>query len=433
MAKRRLSRNNLAAGVFVLAAISVATAAVITLAGAFDQLGKTAYTAEFPLDIGVAGLDIGSNVTLGGREIGFVRSVKFDRADDGSVARVLVTMAIDKKLRLHENAVAYLEKPLLGSSASINFASLGEMGEPVASAKTILRGAQAPPSILASAGYGEDQAQQLKNIMRRMDEITEKVSSTIDDFNATAYPDTKLAIAEGKGLVADARERSRAWFDRVDSITKNIDETAARAPALADDLQSRVDEIKDLLASAQSYLNDNRENIDAAIANARQGTEKANEFLDRLKGELSDQTSELLTRGKDAMDRANIVLEETESTLREHRPDIRRSMANFRLGSDQLKATVEEVRASPWRLLYRPDTRELEYELLYDSARSYASAVSDLRSITDALREAQSAGGPVADESRINALLDTLDHAFQTYRTAEERFLDELMGADQSK
>lgn len=433
MAKRRMTRNNLAAGVFVLVAIIAATAAIVVLAGFFDYLGRRNYTVEFPLTIGVSGVDIGSKVTLGGREIGFVRKVRFDRSQDGDVRRVLVTIAIDTDLPLREDAVAYLEKPLLGSSATINFASLGEMSVRKANAGTILRGALSPPAILASAGYGDEQAQQLRNIIRRMDEITGKVSSTVDDFNSTAYPDTKAAIADGRGLIADARERSKGWFDRADSIMKNIDDTASKGPALAEDLQGRVDEIKSLLATAQSYLDDNRENVDATVANFRANSEKANEFLDRLRGELSDKASSLLTRGTDAMDRANIVLEETESTLREHRPDIRRAMANFRLGSDQLKATVEEVRASPWRLLYRPDTRELEYELLYDSARSYASAVSDLRSVTEALRAAQNAGGPAADASRMDALLEVLDHAFQNYRAAEERFLDELMGAENDK
>lgn len=428
MAANRLTRNNLASGVFVLAAIIAATAIVVTLGGAFEHMGKRPYTAEFPLGIGVAGLDVGSRVTLGGRQIGFVRKVRFDRTEAGAVERVLVTMSIDKKLALREDAIAYLEKPLLGSTATINFPSLGDTAAPAASEASVLRGAQAPPSILASAGYGEDQANQLKNIMRRMDEITAKVSGTVEDFNSTAYPDTKLAIAETRGMIEDARERSRRWFDRIDSITKNVDDTAAKGPAIADDLKLRTDEIGRLLASAQSYLDDNRENVDASIATFRTNTEKINAFLDRLRGELSEQASSLLTRGTDAMNRANIVLEETEATLREHRPDIRRSMANFRLGSDQLKATVEEVRASPWRLLYRPDTRELEYELLYDSARSYASAVSDLRSITDSLREAQNAGGPAGDEERINALIDMLGKAFENYRTAEERFLDELMG-----
>lgn len=433
MPKRRLPRNNLAAGVFVLAAILAATLAIVVLAGAFDYLGRRNYTVEFPLSIGVAGVDVGSRVTLGGREIGFVRKVRFDRSERGDVERVLVTLAVDGSLRLRRDAVAYLEKPLLGSSATINFASLGDMDEQPASRATILRGALAPPSILASAGYGEEQAGQLRAIMARMDDITRKVNATIDDFNTTAYPDTRTAIAQGKDLITDARRRSKDWFDRADAIMKNIDATAAKGPPLADDLRERVDEIKQVLATAQSYLDDNRENVDATVANFRANSERVNAFLDRLNGELSDKAAGLLTRGRDAMDRANIVLEETESTLRESRPDIRRSMANFRLGSDQLKATVEEVRASPWRLLYRPDTRELEYELLYDSARSYASAVSDLRSVTDALRAAQNAGGPAGEPARVASLLDRLDHAFENYRKAEERFLDELMGADAAK
>jgi hypothetical protein len=104
-------------------------------------------------------------------------------------------------------------------------------------------------------------------------------------------------------------------------------------------------------------------------------------------------------------------------------------MANFRLASDQLKLTMMEVRRAPWRLLYRPDTKELQYELLYDSARAYATAVSDLRAATESLEAAQAAGGarPATEGATIDELIDQVRRALDAYRLTEEKFVNLLL------
>ena len=188
-------------------------------------------------------------------------------------------------------------------------------------------------------------------------------------------------------------------------------------------------ELERILATAQAYLDENRPDVRAAVENARSITERGDDFLARVEGELADEAAALLADGRAALDAGRDALERADELLAEQTPNLTRSLANFRLASDQLRETLLEVRRSPWRLLYRPDTRELEYELLYDAARSYAGAVSDLRAAGESLR-ALSAGGEDADAARdgtVEALTRRLEGAFERYEEAEALFLEALI------
>ena len=128
-----------------------------------------------------------------------------------------------------------------------------------------------------------------------------------------------------------------------------------------------------------------------------------------------------------AAESARRAIERADALVAESSPALRRTVSSARLAADQLKFTLEEVRRAPWRLLYRPDTRELEFELLYDSARIYAQAVSDLRDASAALESAsdasQASGRPISPQ-RAQELGARLDAAFAAYEQAERAFLD---------
>ncbi|HRJ49422.1 MAG TPA: hypothetical protein PKU91_02745, partial [Phycisphaerales bacterium] len=106
---------------------------------------------------------------------------------------------------------------------------------------------------------------------------------------------------------------------------------------------------------------------------------------------------------------------------------VRRTMANARLASDQLKLAMMEIRAQPWRLLVQPDTKELQQQLLYDSARSYASALSDLRASATALETITASGvRPGIDPAEVARLKRELDEALERYRVAESRLFEQI-------
>jgi chaperonin cofactor prefoldin len=191
-------------------------------------------------------------------------------------------------------------------------------------------------------------------------------------------------------------------------------------------MDETVIEARGVATDMKGILEENRDQVATIVDNIETGSGDAQEFLAELNGELTDKFNELLDSGQQGLDKANEVLAKANATVDEELPNVRRSLANFRLASDQLSATTSEVRRAPWRLLYRPDTRELDFELLYDAARSYAGAVSDLRSASESMQSSISAmesSGEV-DRERLDRLVESLDAAFGRYKVTEQQFLD---------
>ena len=228
------------------------------------------------------------------------------------------------------------------------------------------------------------------------------------------------------------RERYPTWLDRVDSITTNADETMAKGPDIAGKIESRVDDFEQLVEDVRPIIEQNREtirlaleNFNEASENTRDVTAQARDFMDRLNGEMSDKAVAILDSGQATLDDTREAIAKADSIIGEQRPAIRASLANFRLASEQLRDTLVEVRRSPWRLLYRPDTRELEYELLYDAARSYAGAVTNLRGAAESLEAVSASDAP--DSEEVATLVSEVERAFERYRQAEEFFLEQLI------
>ncbi|MFU8830283.1 MAG: hypothetical protein ACNA8P_12740, partial [Phycisphaerales bacterium] len=332
-------------------------------------------------------------------------------------------------ISLREGTVAYLQMPILGGTGSINFSQLGD-GPPLQDSD-LIAGRIAPPGILTSTGFGEEQADALRQIIATARETTERVNEITRRFGDDVMPDVQT-------IVGSTRERYPTWLDRIDSITENVDRTAAKGPGIASELEQRVVEFREFVQEVRPLIEENRERIRFALdnfgeasANSREITLQARAFMDRLNGEMSDRAIAILDQGQAGLEEARSALATADSILLEQRPNIRASLANFRVSSDQLRDTLIEVRRSPWRLLYRPDTRELEYELLYDAARAYAGAVTNLRSAAESLESVSASAAP--DREQVGALVSEVERAFERYRSAEEFFLKQLIEAPGAK
>ncbi len=431
MASLKGSRNNTLAGSFVIASILGTIVVIILLAGGLDVLGKHSYTVSFDLETGVEGLEAGSQVQLGGRQIGSVSAVTFHSQTPGSLDAIHVEISVDKQFRFNDGVIAFLQKPLLGTSSIINFISLGD-GTPIAHGATI-PGRLAPPGFLSQAGYGEDQQVQVQHILAHGERIAANIEEATERINHSFLPKAESIADDVKLVTSDAREKWPRWSTRVDEVIENVSNVSADAREFIANVNKRTDQVREVLATAQAYMDDNREDVRAAIANARDVSAKSDTFMDRLNGELTDLASGMLQSGADAMDQANSAIDEAQSILVEQRPNIRETLANFRLTSDQARDTLVELRAAPWRLLYRPNVRELEYELLYNSTRSYARAVGEVRILTDrleALLTKPSEDLTDADRSAIAAFIRDLDSTRESYEKVEDAFLDQLIEQD---
>ena len=415
----RNQRNTFITGLFVTSAIVASVVIIILLSGVRDAFGTSIYTVRFDLGTNIGGLAPGAEVRVGGRRVGVVNAVEFATNDAGTIEGIDVSIRVDENIALTDAAQATLELPLLGTQGVINFPTLGT-GTRLAEGDT-LPGRLSPPSILAQAGFGDDERTRVQTIIQDAQTFVGSLEE-----RAQAY-DTVMANANTVAKsIADQWEQS--WQERTDNIFRNVDETTERGPALVRqleaDLDVRVEEIGTLLATAQAYLDDNRQQFDTIVDNTESITERGNAFADRLNTEIRQKVMDLLQTGNDEITEAGDVVREFNLLFQQEQGNVRKTLANLRLGSDQLRDTLVEVRRSPWRLIYRPDTRELQYELLYDSARTYAAALSDLRAATEAI-EAVKASSPEEAE-RYEELIEQLNLAFEGYQEAERLFIERI-------
>ncbi|HET6441002.1 MAG TPA: hypothetical protein VFH53_01390, partial [Phycisphaerae bacterium] len=98
-----------------------------------------------------------------------------------------------------------------------------------------------------------------------------------------------------------------------------------------------------------------------------------------------------------------------------------RTIQNFNETSEHLKALAKEVRRAPWRLFAKPDKEEVESLNLYDVARAFASAATDLETLADTLQTMVEAkkDGVAVDQEMLDGMQKRLEETFARYQAAE--------------
>ncbi|MCH8153473.1 MAG: MCE family protein [Planctomycetes bacterium] len=157
------------------------------------------------------------------------------------------------------------------------------------------------------------------------------------------------------------------------------------------------------------------------------------EITARVNEQTIDKVEELLDTGQAALDAARVVMEDVGREFDHWTPDIRAALGDIRLAAQSLKFAGIELRRSPWKILYKPSKSELEHELLYEAARSFAMAASDLKAASESVqrvmdRHADRLNDDPQIVERLNAyLLDSLDG----YEKAQQRLIDVLLTDEQ--
>src|SRR5690606_36838603 len=126
----------------------------------------TPYRVVFSLEVGTAGLERGSPVSLGGQNIGRVLAVEegYEDLPDGGrrVVSQIAHIRIREDVRLYENAKITLTLPLFGTVSGLNIRDVGtpvgfppelaQGGDPLLTEGEMLRGDLAP-GLLIQAGF----------------------------------------------------------------------------------------------------------------------------------------------------------------------------------------------------------------------------------------------------------------------------------------
>jgi hypothetical protein len=157
--------------------------------------------------------------------------------------------------------------------------------------------------------------------------------------------------------------------------------------------------------------------------------DNVNATTERVKFETMEQVDELLAKGTLALGSYKDVADNANALVISNSPKIAATLDSTRDIGVLGKLFVEELRAQPWRLLKKPSEDDLRREPIYEAARSYAGAVSDLRAASEALDAALARVAQTGDTGAIGEIREiagVVDAAYARYSEAERSLLERL-------
>jgi len=416
-------RNNIRAGVFVTISIILGLVVFILLTDAIAKLGRRThdYTVTFLVESGVPNLQTGSSVKVGGLPMGSVKTVKPVLAKDQPLREIDVEFSIDEQVVLRNDARIVVSGPIIGAESWLDIPSVGTsgageptdrrlIGVPSVGLLTTLLGSQnaatASTIVDDTAAIVNDARTRWPQWAGRVDAITANTESITADVNT---------------VTADLRaSRWPGWADRVDQIMQGAMEIRQR-------VQDSADQAYQLLTDGREAVSENRPGIKAAVDNVQAVT-------DRFNRETMDKVTALLDSGQIGLDHATAVLGDLRIDYAHWATNVGEALARANIAAQQLKLATVEVRRSPWKLLYRPSSEELEHELLYEATRSFAVAAADLKASSDSVeRVLQKHGGQLGgNEEAYHRLERVLLNSLDNYEKAQQQMLDVII-ADSPK
>lgn len=442
----RVVSNNVKAGVFMLGGLAGGFAILVALANGLDLLkSKNEYVVRFTLKNGANGLKKDSSVRIGGQEVGKVIGVGYEWAapPTGDLAKtipagtripaaILVKLGLQSDIAIFKNAKFQLEQPLLGSVSVINVTDVGTPDAGLLPPGSQIAAGLAP-GLLAQAGLGQDEIDQFKDVLRNVHTVTKGVA---DDYEQVwreklnkIVTDTGKAVAEVREAIEEYRPKIKEGVDRVPKITEDVQNFVDKANAFGD-------QAKKMGADIQAFIDRNAPKGDQIVEDTRATIEDIRKVGYPKVVSAVDDAKEALQGFKTAGNKTAEFVERALSLLAEQSPEIRQLLANMRLASDQLKLTLTDVRRSPWKLLYQPARKEVQQDLLFMSARTYAEAVSDLRAATASLEsvvKASEALNRPADAADMARIREQIARAFAKYDEAERDLLKRLSSEPEQK
>lgn len=400
-------RNALKAGLFIVACIILIIVILIGIKGVGNLFEPVQiHTASFPLEDNIGGLRVGDDVRIGGFRVGTVRAI--DVADAGPHAsippRIVIHYSIPKKFVVREDAKLTIETTVTGSSV-LNFVTLGK-GTPMTSGQTLVGQPGTLQTILSTLSAA---APQLNDILTEVHQSTlPKVNQTVDKYAAAA--DSFHAAGENAAqLIADLRQKA--------------DPVIAHYHQVADSANTMLDTINDLLGgNLKGDLQGVFANLNSATADIRKRLPDILDQADRLITQLNttvDGINSSLTDVKHAFVNARQFTGSARDILISNTTRIDDMIAALKKTSDNLQFASEEIRRSPWRLLYKPKPDEMANLNIFDSARQFAQGAQAMADSAGALRDALSLPHP--DQKQIQTLMQQLDASFSNFQSVEKK------------
>ncbi len=418
-------RNNVKAGIFVSLALLLGILVVMVLTDALEQWRRQTrrYTVIFDVASGVPNLKKGSDVRVGGLRLGEVSAIEPRLASDTrALKEIAVRFNLDNKAQLFRNAQIFVSAPLIGSEGWLDIPSVGDVDAGEATEADEIAGATSAGFLTTLLG-GENKGK-ADQIIDNAVEFSDLLAQLPTEYQSRVVPvidDIKAATGDLRSVADDLKaNRWPSWSARIDEI-------ATWAGTVPEKIDAAIAEGTALMSDGRAVVAENREPIKTAIANVQDVTQ-------RVKDETMDKVDALLNQGQEGLDSALATLKNVQVDYAGWATDIGETLGNASIASQQLKLAMIEIRRSPWKVLYRPSADELQHELLYEAARSFAVAAADVKAASASVQRAIDSNSPevLKDAESFKRIQQSLVESLERYEKAQQRMLDVII-ADHPK
>jgi len=388
----------------------------------------SSYRVTYSVQSGVKSLAAGSQVRVGGLPLGKVTGVRFD--DASTTPNIIVDFELPSHVELRTNARIVVVAALVGAGAWLDVTELGTEPAPMLADGDTLAGAESAGLLSDLLGPNApmmiDDAKEFLALLGRIDE----------DYDGYVLP----MLEDFRMMVRDASQvRYPSWADSVDRIMARAESAMNRADEMVVDAQGAVRDVR-------SPIDENRPKVKRVVENVEAASERIDPVVTQVEQiaddvatmsaelrarqpELVDSAERVLQRGQDALDESIALVERVQQDYEGWSTDFNEVMGNASLASQQIKLATIEVRRSPWKLLFRPGADELDHELLYEAARSFALGVTDLKTTTLATERLLDQHGDrlLADDAAMKRVRDNLLNSIDRYEAAQNQLFDILL------
>ena len=375
---RNKRQNNVRAGIFVTISIVLGFVVFSILTNAWDRMFKSvsSYVVVFSVEEGVGALASGSHVRLGGVIIGSVTEVSPIVNNGEPTSDIEIKFQIEKDFQLYDNATIFAKSGLLGSTSWLSIVNVGSGSQ--ATENTALRGTT---QSMVTQLLGDDAE---INISKSLDALRQLSEALADEDGAIGA----LLGSEDAVALKSAIHSARASLSSIETITKMTevrwDEWQSSVSLLLEDAKQLPSEVKATLKSVQDTI----QQIQSEVL---QNAELAMESLGNTMSNLEAMSVEF----KESAPRWSA--------------DVSMTLRNFKNISVRAKAAIDEISASPWRLLYRPTDREVAYEQLNAASWNLLSTLQELSEVTTELESlANNSNAPIEAQELSELLRDSV-------------------------
>jgi ABC-type transporter Mla subunit MlaD len=392
---RDKQRNNVKAGVFVLLSLILGLVIISVLTNLWDTITvrTNRYHALFSVKDGVSTLSTGSKVRLGGLGIGTVTSVTPSIGKNTPITNIDVYFDINADIELYTNLHLEIHSGLLGSKAWLLINDVGS-GD-LATSETLLSGSS---TTMVGQFLGNKADEDIRQTLEALRKIT----------NALTKDGDALRMIIGN--------------EESDQISQAI--TSAKNGLLS---------IQELSASLQTVWPSWETSFSGLLTSAKNLPTKIDSTLQNIQEMIGDIRATILPkveRTMTSLESSSKAIASMTQSLHGSSPKWSNKVSSILSNVDQItaraKSAVDDISASPWRLLYRPTDREIAYEQLNDASWQLLSALTELRESAAGLRSLVAAKNSPFDTNEAASLAESLLESESAFQSAREAILERM-------